>query len=452
MSRIYPFPEPVTESVISDQGHSNRCDGRNAQAGSSRHDTVVDPSRRRFLAAAGLSALMIVAGVNQSYAKRKTARVGFLFSDQGQWTGEASSLLAGFELYFKEQGDETLSLETIRRDVGADESGALEGLAYLGIKRKVQFLIGPFSLEANEKVIRAVKDVEAVLFVTNPSVRLVAGEFCLPNTFSFCANTYQTSRPLAPWALANLGQKVFLTGSDDWLGNEQADFFAHSFERAGGIFTERVMVAQWPAGLDKLLEAIKKAEPDFVFAAFSDRQTGPFLKAFRKEFQLSKLPLVGPESLTEYPRPLSDLGKDALGIRTLTSIKDPVNLVTRAKQKVGRRITSVSRLAEGYEIAAAISLAVRQTNEGAPIGKLVDILQESAIRGLRGKISFDANHEPVLEMMVREWELKGNAYLSRVVQNLGTVNSLDFGCGRVGFPKPPGPEAPPAADIEEPQD
>ncbi|MEW6114137.1 MAG: ABC transporter substrate-binding protein [Thermodesulfobacteriota bacterium] len=452
MSRIHHLPEPVTGNDVSDQDHPNRPGGPGYQGGNSRHDRPIDPSRRRFLAAAGLSALMLAAGVNPAHSKKKIARVGLLFSDQGQWAGEASSLLAGFELYFKEQADETLTLEIIRRDVGADESGALEGLAYLGVKRKIQFLIGPFSLEANEKLLRAVKDVEAVLFVTNPSVRLVAGEFCLPNTFSLTANTYQTSRPLAPWALANLGQKVFLTGSDDWLGNEQADFFAHTFERSGGLFTERVMVSQWPAGLPKLFEAIKKAEPDFVYAAFSDRQAGPFLKAFRKEFQSSKISVVGPDSLTEYPRPLTDIGKDALGVRTLTSIKDPVTLVTRAKQKVGRRITSASRLAEGYEIAAAISHAVRQTSEDTPIGKIVDTLQESTIRGLRGKVTFDANHEPILEMMVREWELKGNTYLSRVVQNLGTVNSLDFGCGRVGFPKPPGPEAPPAGDFEEPQD
>ena len=73
--------------------------------------------------------------------------------------------------------------------------------------------------------------------------------------------------------------------------------------------------------------------------------------------------------------------------------------------------------------------------EKIEINKLIGIIEQLEIDGPRGKISFDKNHVPILDVMVQEWKQDGNAIRQRIVQNLGQQKSLDFGCGRVGFPK-----------------
>jgi hypothetical protein len=59
------------------------------------------------------------------------------------------------------------------------------------------------------------------------------------------------------------------------------------------------------------------------------------------------------------------------------------------------------------------------------------------IDGPRGKFTFDKNHEPVLEMLVQEWQFSGQTAHRKMVENIGPVKTPDLGCGRIGFPRKP---------------
>jgi ABC-type branched-subunit amino acid transport system substrate-binding protein len=396
-------------------------------------------SRREFLVQAGASVAMVIGGVSSIRAASKPpVRVGFILPESGPLAGEAHSLISGFELFLKEQGQRAPSLELLKKDPGPDEKKTLEALAALVMNKEVQFLVGPLSLEASEKTVHGVKGGKVVLFVTNPSVRLVAGEMCLPASFRLCANTYQRAHPIAPWAVQNVGLKAFITGSDDWLGNEQADFFASGFERAGGSFVDRMMVSNGAVKMREVVEAVRKGKPDFVFASFRGGQAVAFVEAFRGQPSPLSQPLIGPESLVDFPRTLDRQRKNAVGIKTLSTLKNPQAFTSRIKRKLNRDIADSARAAEGYDIANAICQVVRQTgDETNELSGVIRGLEQLEIDGPRGVVRFDKNHEPILGVVVQEWKFKGSSLDREIVKKLGAVTSPDFGCGRVGFPKRP---------------
>jgi len=384
-------------------------------------------------------ATVLLNGVSWAAPKAsQTMKVGFILPEQGPLADGAKSLLWGFECFLKEKKFSPLTI--LKKDSGPDGEKTLEALADLLMSKGAPFLIGPPSLEGAEKAIQGLANAGAILFVTNPSVRLVAGDMCLPSVFRMRPNSYQCAQPLAPWAVQNLGLKVFLTGSDDTEGNEKADFFAYGFEKAGGQFVDRIMTSTSDhGGLKRVLEAVSSSDASFVFASYSRKTAGTFLKAAAPSL---KQAIIGPESLTMFPATLAGAGSAATGVKTLTFLKSPVEFAAKVKKQTGHEPTDVAAAAEGYDIAQAICRVTEHDSakRGDP-GEVIKFLESMEIEGARGKISFDKNHEPVMEAMVREWGLSGKKPSQKIIAELGPTRSPDFGCGRVGYPRRPEREA-----------
>jgi branched-chain amino acid transport system substrate-binding protein len=401
--------------------------------------SLVKLSRREFCLGTGVAACTFLLGTRRALGTAGgPVQIGFMLPEHGPFADEARSLLLGFDLFMKQRGAGGIECELLHRDTGPNDENALEALADLVINRQVQFLVSPLSIDGCEKILRGAAGSDTIVFLTNPSVRLAGSELCLRTSFRVCANTFQSAQPLAPWVIRNLGLKVFITGDDDILGNEYADAFAYGFEKAGGQFAERVMV---PSGSDKtqsVLEAIGKSGADVVFASFSGSSAAVCLKAFR-EFPADLKPqLVGPESLTSYPKTLRETGKYANGLRSLTSLTDYAGLTEKIKQVLGREPVNALRAAEGYDLGNVIFAALDRVGSGPrDAAALVSVLAEIRVEGPRGTLLFDHNHEPVLNMMVQEWEDRSQGFEPKIVEKLGPVRSPDFGCGRVGFPKRP---------------
>jgi ABC-type branched-subunit amino acid transport system substrate-binding protein len=433
--------DQVTE--LAGESYSNHAEGdlsaaREENAGASEPAVI---SRRDFLVGSGATAVLLTGASFPVRAAKRSGPVGvgFVLPTEGPFAKDAESLIAGFDLLLAERGDAAPRLKILKRDPGPDGDKILEGVAELVMKLGVRFLVGPMGLKASEQAIHGLSGTEVIHFVTNPAVRLVGGELCVPGSFRLCPNTFQMSRPLAPWALSKIGHRVFITGSDDWLGNEVADFFAEGFERAGGSFVDRKMVNRESGGLEAVLSAIRKGKPDFVFASFHGREAAAFVKSYRQASPRLVQPILGPESLTEYPATLAGLGGFAAGIKTLSSLKDPVGLTKRVKEKLHRGISSVSCAAQGHDIAAAVCGAVESAARSAwDHGKVVETVGRMTIEGPRGTVRFDKNHEPILDLMVQEWETAGGSgFRNKVLDALGSCSSPDFGCGNLGFSRKP---------------
>jgi ABC-type branched-subunit amino acid transport system substrate-binding protein len=391
-------------------------------------------SRRDFLA--GTGALVFALLFDVAHARSSSSgpvRVGVIMSGN-TGSSELDSLLAGFDLFAKEQG--AGSLQLLKKQAGPREEKTLEALVQLLIREDIRFLIAPDSVASSEKCIHGLPEDKVILFITHPSVKLVSGELCPPAVFRLTPNTFQAAKPLAPWALRNLGTKAFLTGQDDDQGNEEADFFAYGFERAGGTFANRVMALPESKAVATIAQDVRTIKPDFVFASFRGKAAQMFLKQYHDGKSDRLPPVIGPESLASYPQPAKELAKACDGVRTMAFIKDPVRFASQVRRKVGRSIASAERAAQGYDIAQVILKATEK--QGAhredKVAELIKIIEGLEIEGPRGKIRFDKNHEPILDAHVAQWEWDGNALHRKPVADLGACVSLDFGCGRVGFP------------------
>lgn len=423
--------------------HGHRTDAGSSCAsdfGTGCRNVPFTPSRREFLIGAGASIAILMSGLPQARAKTSPAlKVGLILPEGGASADEAESLAAGFDLFWKEHGSP--APEILRRDSGPNDEKTLEALTDLAVNNEVRFLIGPPTLEGSEKVIHGLTAGKAILFVTNPCVRLVAGELCTSASFRLCPNTWQSSQPLAAWALKNLGRRVFITGVDDPQGNEEADFFAYGFDRAGGSFGDRVMAAPKGADMAVVLSAAAKAKPDFVFASFRQQSAQDFVKAWTGVSSEKPVPVIGPDGLTAFPHTLQGLGSAGSGVKTLTTIKKAAEIEDRLKKQLGREVPYVGRAAEGYDIGQVIARAMKDESAGkGDVSEIAKVIEGMEITGPRGKIRFDKNHEPILEAMVQEWEASGGTLSQKIVADLGSCKSPDFGCGKVGFPKRPGPE------------
>ncbi|MEW6138269.1 MAG: ABC transporter substrate-binding protein [Thermodesulfobacteriota bacterium] len=398
-------------------------------------------SRREFLLGTGaaLCALLFDVSAGSSSAG-PSVRVGVILSGDADDAAELDSLMAGFELLVKEQNAGILQLT--KKKAGAKDEKTLEALVRLLTHEDLHFLIAPNSLAGTEKCIHGLPEEKAILFVTHPSVKLVAGEMCAPGVFRLTPNTYQSAHPLAPWALSTLGGNAFLAGLNDERGNEEADFFAYGFERAGGTFVNRMMAPFESKAIADVVKKIAEVKPDVVFASFRGGAAAMFIKQYSELMGSEAPPLVGPESLAAYPQPAQDLGKMCHGIKTQGFLKDPVEFASRVKKRLGLKITSAERAAEGYDIAQVILKAWEKQGESEKgrIPGLTKIVEELQIEGPRGKIRFDKNHDPILETHVAQWEWSGKGLQRTGFRDLGVSRSADFGCGKVGFPSKPGQE------------
>ncbi|MGC8604953.1 MAG: ABC transporter substrate-binding protein, partial [Desulfomonilaceae bacterium] len=367
-------------------------------------------------------------------------KIGFMYPDSGSMEVEARSFIAGFNLFFDKNGPFPVNVFKKPYQLNSDEMG--ESLKDWIKDDKFRLIVLFADVENSEKAVKMCASAKSILFIANRCVKLVSGEVCEPNVFRVSANNYVLSEPLAPWAVQNMGTTVFITGLDDLDGNEQGDFFAFGFERAGGGFADRVMSDGSPASIGSVLNAIANSDADFVFACFRDEIAGKFLKAFNAGSSKMKKGIVGPETLTSFELK-KDFGSETIvNIPTVTNVINPIEIASKIGRFDGATPLSISRVAEGYDLGQIVGrMAKENFLKFEDFDSCLKFISESKFDGFRGSFAFDKNHNAVIDSWVTKWETKSGELSQKVLVSLGPSASLDFGCGRVGYPsrQEPGP-------------
>lgn len=137
------------------------------------------------------------------------------------------------------------------------------------------------------------------------------------NSFGVWKSTYA----LGYWAARNLGETAALATGFHEAGYAMVEAFWNGFERAGGgtvlatRVTHRDSRDEDPA---EDIRALLEHDPDFVVGLYSGREGISFMEAYRGPAGPGDLPLVvSPFAL--YEPWLRQMGKDALGVRTVSS-------------------------------------------------------------------------------------------------------------------------------------
>jgi ABC-type branched-subunit amino acid transport system substrate-binding protein len=395
-------------------------------------------SRRVFL---GQALLLFASGAGLGSITPAWAstvyKVGAATPKTGPDSKEALSFHAGVRLFLKENPEASEKIKLIVENTGPNGQKIIKTLTDLTINLKVNFLISSPNLDSSIQTIQAAKGSWITVMVTNPSARLVGGEMCNPSNFRATPNTYQESAILVPWAVKNVGLRVFITGEDEQSSNERADFFANECEASGAKFVDRIMLQKDHKNLKDILEAISNKEPDFVYASFKGKAAVEFIKGYRSPERKIKSTLLGPDCLTAYPGVLNKVKGLAEDIKTVTHLKTPSQLAQRLDNHgLGTDVIDIGWSAAGFDTMAVISHAIEKAGpKSAPGKEIAGIISKSSIEGSRGLLRFDANNEPVLKAYLQKWGVKDEGFRHTIVANLGENKSPDFGCGNIGFPK-----------------
>jgi len=394
-------------------------------------------SRREFLVG-GLLTSAFLLSMSPVWAKDPVERIkiGFIYPDSGDMEVEAKSLMAGFDLFFDKEGP--CPIDIVKKPYDASSNELSVTLDEWIKDPTVRFIVLIADVDGSEKAAKTCAGSRALIFVTNRAVKLVAGEICNPNLFRVSANNYVLSEPLAPWAVKNVGTKVFITGANDPDGNEQCDFFAFGFERAGGAFADRTTSDGSPESIKSIIASIKNSEADCVFAGLKNQAAEDFLKAVSSESPKTIKTVIGPETLTSWQRKNNVGSETILGVPTLTNVINPESIRSKISNLFGSMPISVSRAAEGYDLGQIVNKSAKENFlQVEDFETLLRFVGDLKFDGFRGSFSFDKNQDAVVDSWVTSWEMKSGELSRKVIASLGPSASLDFGCGKVGYPNRP---------------
>jgi hypothetical protein len=186
------------------------------------------------------------------------------------------------------------------------------------------------------------------------------------------------------------------------------------------------------------MAAIKNSNAEFVFACCRGELASRFLKTYYLEDPKVRKPIVGPEALTSFNKKPDAISETIFNIPVLTNVLFPESLRTKISSLLGPMALSVTCAAEGYDLAQLVENSLKENLlQAGDFENLLRFVQDSKIKGFRGSFMFDKNHDAVVDSWVASWEMKSGELSQKVIASLGQTASLDFGCGKVGYPNRP---------------
>ncbi|PSP78983.1 ABC transporter substrate-binding protein [Halobacteriales archaeon QS_1_68_20] len=266
-------------------------------------------SRRAFLASAGTTAALGVAGCLGSGGD--TVKVGFAVAQSGAYTLLGESVINGFKLRVEEELDGQLGgrdVEFVSQDTEGDP-GTGSSIAQEFITREeVDVIVGSISGAVASAMRPVIEDhVDDLVWLCpvgigwqwpmdtptdDVSVSCTSTQFITGDAY------YQPSAPMADFAIENLGDSCVLAFADYSAGYQYGGLFRNRFEELGGDIAGEVPV---PVGTEDYKPYLQNVDTsaDFVFGMFAGSDAINFVKQFHETGLHEELDLSGVGFLAE---------------------------------------------------------------------------------------------------------------------------------------------------------
>ena len=256
------------------------------------------PGRRRFLlatgaAAAGTSSLARIAQACSS----RSVRVGVILPNSNRYPELAREFLAGFEAYGAAQAAPT-RVEVVPFACAAD-GGASAALTAAAQCRGVDAVAG---FAGGDLAARMALDPGAVPFVAcDLGADFVRARRANPLRVRHSLGYWQANYAMGRWAAANLGRRVLIAADFLESGHDVVYAFRRAFEAAGGevVGVVRTGLPDGTGALPEVARSVRSNVPDFVYAFYSGKRAGDFLRTYQAEGLAGTTPLAGAAMLTE---------------------------------------------------------------------------------------------------------------------------------------------------------
>jgi branched-chain amino acid transport system substrate-binding protein len=374
---------------------------------------------------AAASALAEKSGAKSPLAG-SSIKLGVLLPESHTYPGLGSNFMAGMRAYLGREVTiipETIGfgpqrmLQKAEKLLRGDGANLLIGL----LTPSVASTLGSF-LEANRTLLVAA-DVGANIPRQNEHH---------PSIFYHTLANWQSNYALGEWAASKLGRRAFVATSFYDSGYDSLYAFRLGFERGGGAVAQTSVTGLPgdPASMASLMEAIAKAQPDFVYGAFCGQRASDFVAAYARSGLSARIPLVGSAFLVDESL-LPVQRSAALGVKSAFSspaADSPEQQAFLAAYRNGGKQTPDAFALLGYETAQLVSEAVSGAGKDAiQTEKLKGALSTARFTGPRGPIAMDPTTQSTGggALYLREVQRQGGALRNVAIAKLDSITEND---------------------------
>ncbi len=362
---------------------------------------------------AAMAAVLSVAG---TAAAEDVVKVGLIGTYSGGFASWGPQFQRGAELYMAEHGDHVggVKIALVTRDDGGPNPEVAKQLAQELITReKVSFVTGFTFTPSAMAVAPLATEAKVAMVIWNAATSVITrrSPYIVRTSFT----VWQTTKPLAEWAVKNGVKEAYVAVSDYAPGHDARDAFKKSFTDAGGTVTGELLMPLQTTDFAPYVQRIKDAKPGAVYVF---NPAGPSTIGFIKAFVALGLrdagvKLMGTGDTDELELPA--IGEAALG--TITGyhyspcLDTPRNkaFVDAYHKKFGADAIPNFASVAAYDGMHAIYQAVQKLGAHFTGEQAVDAMKGLKIDSPRGPMTIDPQERDAINTVyIRKVEKVGD--------------------------------------------
>jgi branched-chain amino acid transport system substrate-binding protein len=344
-----------------------------------------------------------------------------------------NSLLAGLKLAFAQRSNLAggRQVELLPAIYGDRVGGATRQARALIEDQHVDLLIGMISSAAVAPLADLLQTRQVPLILTNVGANGVRPRGSSPYIFRTSLNDWQANWATGAWAASHIGKTAFIATSFYESGYDTSYMFARGLERAGGTVLGR-HVTNLPRQTDTftpMVAAIKQANPDLVYAAYSGQQARDFMRAYADADLAGRVPLVGSGFLLDESL-LAEHGQAALhsisGFGWALELDTPENRTFTSAYRASSGQPAYPFAVLGYDAGLLILDAIDATAGNATADQLLTALRAHQSRSPRGSLAMNyETQSSAAPLYIRQVRQRQGAFGNTVIAKLDALTGLD---------------------------
>ncbi len=385
-------------------------------------------SRRNFLRKLGVGVAAIPLAKLASANTRPTRnskpliRLGVLLPDSARYPLLAENFINGLTLQLKANGNyQKHEIEIVVEKYQPDNSDLMKQVMRLSELHQIDVMTGIVSHYEMSRLI-PVLEAREILFIENTIGEVIQPAPASPCVFRNSFHLWSSSFISGQWAVKAYGTRGLIAASFYDSGFNSHIAFEAGFVNAGGEVLQRI-VTDLPNQDGMILQnAIKKEQPDFIFAQFSGIEGLGFVQQYNES--KTKIPLIG-SSLLCTTSNLNGLRRIASGIKShgtwTTTLQNKENDAFVQQFLEQHTLPPDAFAVLGYETGSMLYTALKNCGQYPTTQDLIRSISEVTIDSPRGRLSMNRQMTSCPVYLKKVTSNNGN-YMEVVAQQVELID------------------------------
>jgi urea transport system substrate-binding protein len=265
-------------------------------------------------------------------------------------------------------------LKLVAFDTQSDDTKYTQYASQLALKEHPAVVMGGIT-SASREAIRPILDRAKIPYFYNEQYE---GGVCDANTFNTGVVPSQQLKALIPWAIENIGPKLYIAAAEYNYGEISAEWVKKYAEENGGTVVGTEFVPLESSDFSSVLSHLQTTKPDVVVSLLVGGEHIPFYRAFNAAGLNSEMKIVSPTfglGNEQVVLPPSESKEITVAYPYIESLDNPVNkkFVQEYKKRFGANAyvtDSAVTVWNGWHLWAAAVEKAGSTDREAVIGAL----------------------------------------------------------------------------------